>query len=116
MRNIPSALQIQFQACLPNRAVPQSAHASYMKWLRFYLSFCGKHHFAHTERASLVHFLHKLQEKKRTIAQQRQAPSAVTLHYELLHSGGFTSDEVRSLREAVSPAQASIESSRPPGS
>lgn len=41
---------------------------------------------------SLAHFLHKLEEKKQTKAQQQQASHAITLYYELLQSMGSQSD------------------------
>jgi len=33
------ALLAQFEVGLRDRAVPNSAHGSYKKWLRFYLNF-----------------------------------------------------------------------------
>jgi len=54
------------------------------KWLRYYLDFCHKYHAVPTRRESLSLFLGKLQEKKQTKAQQRQASDAVSLYYELL--------------------------------
>ena len=63
MLSIPSSLQTQFEACLRNKKVPNRTHASYKKWLRFYLDFCLKYHFSPTRRESLSYFLGKLQEK-----------------------------------------------------
>ena len=84
MLNIPSPLQAQFVEWLRNRAVANNAIASYQKWLRYYLDFCEKYHFPNAQTDSIPHFLGKLQQKKQTEAQQRQAFHAITLYYELL--------------------------------
>jgi hypothetical protein len=63
MLAIPSALRAQFEGLLRNRMVPENAHSSYLKWLRFYLDFCWKHHVSHTQKESVAHFLRKLQEQ-----------------------------------------------------
>ena len=88
MRTIPSPLLAQFEASLRNRAIPNNAHGSYKKWLRFYLDFCEKYHFVESTSESLAHFLRKLQEKRQTEAQQQEASHAVSLYYELIHSPG----------------------------
>ncbi|HWP49159.1 MAG TPA: integron integrase [Candidatus Limnocylindrales bacterium] len=101
MLNIPSALRTQFETCLRNTAIPKHAHAAYIKWLRYYLDFCQKYHFPHTQRESLPHFLHKLQEKKQTKAQQQQASHAISLYYELIHFRGSL-NEVPSTKPVLS--------------
>ena len=35
MRNIPSALHSHFVACLRSMGIPNNAHASHLKWLRY---------------------------------------------------------------------------------
>jgi hypothetical protein len=88
MLHIPPALRTQFETCLWNMAIPKHAQAAYIKWLRYYLDFCQKYHFPHAQRESLPHFLHKLQEKKQTQAQQQRAPHAISLYYELIRLRG----------------------------
>ncbi len=39
MLKVPSALQAKFEASLLQKAVPQSALGSHLKWLRFYWIF-----------------------------------------------------------------------------
>jgi hypothetical protein len=63
MLAIPPAIRAQFEGLLRGRMAPVNAHSSYLKWLRFYLDFCRKYHFSHGEKASLAHFLRKLQEQ-----------------------------------------------------
>lgn len=86
MHAIPPALQTRFIAHLKDSTVPPNLQAFYLKWLRYYLDFCEKYHFAHELGTSLRHFLVKLETKKQTPAQQRQAGHAVSLYYELLQS------------------------------
>ena len=105
MLNLPSALRTEFDTCLRNAAIPKPAHAAYTKWLRYYLDFCQKYHFPHAQKESLPHFLHKLQEKKQTKAQQQQASHAVSLYDELMRFRDAHSD-VPSLTKDDPPGKA----------
>ncbi len=102
MRSIPSALQTQFVAFLKQKTVPNDAHASCLKWLRYYLDFCEKYHFPQAQMGSLDRFLHKLEEKKQTHAQQQQAHHAITLYYELVQPRG-TGGLACSHQERIAP-------------
>jgi integron integrase len=84
MLQLPSALRAEFEACLWHAGIPKPAHAAYTKWLRYYLDFCQKYHVPYPQQESLPRFLHKLQEKKQTQAQQQQASHAISLYYGLL--------------------------------
>ena len=86
MVTIPAALQAEFTRCLQNKGIPEKTHGVYTKWLRYYLDFCRKYHFPQQQKESLSHFLKKLQEKRQTNAQQKQAAHAISLYYELLAS------------------------------
>jgi integron integrase len=105
MLNLSSALRTEFDTCLRNAAIPKPAYAAYTKWLRYYLDFCHKYHFPHAQQDSLPRFLHKLQEKKQTKAQQQQASHAVSLYYELLRFRDSQSD-VPSLTKDGPPERA----------
>jgi hypothetical protein len=115
MLNLPSALRTAFETCLQNTAIPKAAHAAYTKWLRYYLDSCQKYHFPHAQKESLPRFLHKLQEKKQTQAQQQQASLAVSLYYELMRFRDSHSD-VPSLTKDDPPEQALDGSSHRPDS
>jgi integron integrase len=104
MLNLPSALRTAFATCLRNAAIPKPAHAAYAKWLRYYLDFCQKYHVPHAQQASLPRFLHKLQEKKQTKAQQQQASHAVSLYYERMRFRASHSD-VPSLKNDDPPGK-----------
>jgi hypothetical protein len=113
MLNIPSALQTQFETCLRNTTMPKHEQAASTKWLRYYLDFCQKYYFPHAQRESLPHFLHKLQEKKQTKAQQQQASHAISLYYELVHDRG-SHPEIPSPKKASPPGKVPEESSPRP--
>jgi len=66
-----------------------------------------------THRESLPHFLHKLQEKKQTKAQQEQASHAISLYYELVHDRG-SHTEIPSPKKANPPGKVPEESSPRP--
>jgi integron integrase len=109
MRSIPSALLTQFEVGLQDTAVPNNAHASYKKWLRFYLDFCEKYHLSESKIESLAHFLRKLEDKRQTKAQQREASQAISLYYKLIGSTA-PHDELGSPRKVISPGKLPDES------
>ena len=83
MLAIPSAIQSKFEEHLRNKAIPDNVHGLYKKWLRYYLDFCQKYHFSDIDKNSLPRFIHKLQEKSQTKAQQAQAATAIALYDEI---------------------------------
>lgn len=84
MLPIPPELQARFEERLAKRLIPNGMHGVNKKWLRYYLDFCQKYRFPPTHKESLPRFIHKLQEKKQTNAQQQQATSAIRLYHETL--------------------------------
>jgi site-specific recombinase XerD len=112
MLNIPSPLQAQFVEWLRNKAVANNAIASYLKWLRYYLDFCEKYHFPNAQTDSSHHFLGKLQQKKQTEAQQRQALHAVSLYYELLQ-GAEPQNQFCSPQESIAHEKSAEKCSSP---
>jgi hypothetical protein len=87
MLTVPVALQAQFEENLRDKAVPNHLHGEYKKWLRYYWNFCGKYHFPPARKESLPRFIGKLQEKKQTDEQRRQAIKAINLYYEIVRQG-----------------------------
>jgi integron integrase len=80
---IPAEIQARYQALLAKKAIPEISHFHYVKWLRYYLDFCRKYDFGQSNKASLAHFIKKLQEKNQTDSQQEQASDAVSIYYEM---------------------------------
>ena len=104
MLTIPSVLHTQFREYLRDKTVPPNTQAAYTKWLRYYLDFCQKYHCPHEDRASLPHFLQKLQDKKQTQAQQEQAAHAIAVYYELADSNPIAPSPT-SVRQPFDSAQ-----------
>ena len=86
MRKIPAALNVQFDALLVKNKIPQKFHNHYVKWLRYYLDFCQRYRFNESNSQSLPNFIRKLEEKRQTDVQQKQANEAIHIYYELIRS------------------------------
>ena len=119
MLSIPSSLQEQFVVCLQNKDVPKRAHASYKKWLRFYLDFCKKYNFAPDQKQSISHFIGKLQEKKQTSLDQQQASHAISIYHNRIRSTNPQRDipapmKAEQSAEAVKTSTSSSAVSTPP--
>jgi hypothetical protein len=100
MHNIPFALPGQLEAILRDRAVPNNAHGSYRKWMRYYPDFCQKYQSSESKQESLGQFLRKLEEKHQTKAQQQEASHAVSLYYDLINRTG-SADELGSPQKVI---------------
>ena len=86
MKTIPPALLSPFKVLLASKNIPEGYHANYLKWLRYYLDFCHKYGFNESNPQSLPDFIVKLNDKKQTAAQQKQADSAIRFYYELIRA------------------------------
>ncbi|HET98323.1 MAG TPA: hypothetical protein ENN98_06480 [Desulfurivibrio alkaliphilus] len=84
MLPLASALRARFEKLLSAGGVPEKTWSFYLKWLRFYLDYCGKYKVPAERRESLPLFLRKLQEKKVAPWQQEQASQAVAWYYRLV--------------------------------
>jgi len=73
---IPDNILTQYDAILLKRSVPATCHASYKKWLRYYLDFCGKYMVPDSKSDRVRLFIDKLWDKKQTPEQQKQAAHA----------------------------------------
>jgi hypothetical protein len=82
MLPIPEYISVQFNNVLRQRAIPESFHVHYRKWLRYFLDFCEKYPppEAKSERVRL--FIEKLKFKKQTSQQCSQAAHAISLFFE----------------------------------
>ena len=90
MINIPAELLARFNLALEGNAIPNSYRSQYRKWLRYYLDFCHKYQKPYASETSLGLFIEKLEEKKQTDGQQKQATHAISLYFELLQSRSLT--------------------------
>ncbi len=83
MQPIPSDILTQFEAVLKKKAVPESSHKEYKKWLRYYLDFCGKYPLPDSNSERVKLFIDKLRQKKQTTKQQERAAHVVSLYFEM---------------------------------
>lgn len=82
MLTTPKNIVARFNEVLDQRAVPQSFHVYYRKWLRFFLDFCEKYPPPESKSEQVRLFIEKLKSKKQTSQQCTQAAHAVSLFYE----------------------------------
>jgi hypothetical protein len=82
MLPIPQDVLAKFDAILRERAVPAPFHADYRKWLRYFLDFRSKYPLPEPRSEQVRLFIRKLQEKKQSPEQQRQAVHALSLFFE----------------------------------
>lgn len=84
MRPIPHELRSRLLAWFQCRGIPAHQNPAFLKWLTYFLDFCGKHRLPHGNLESLSGFLAKLREKKQGPLQLQQATLAVTAYYDFL--------------------------------
>ena len=84
MPTLSPGLIESYGTLLAQKGVPEAYRPFYLKWLRFYLDFCGKYGYPIGKASSLPCFLQKLESKKQPEAYRKQAENAVTIYYQLL--------------------------------
>lgn len=83
MLPIPENISVQFNNVLRQRAIPESFHVHYRKWLRYFLDFCEKYPPPEGKSERIRLFIEKLKSKKQTPRQCSQAAHAISLFFEL---------------------------------
>ena len=73
MKQVPLDIKGRFDTLLAKRDIPEKFRFHYRKWLRYYLDFCHKYQLKPSDRKSLPQFLRKLQDKKQSDQQRKQA-------------------------------------------
>jgi integron integrase len=82
MLPIPENILGEFNVVLKQRAVVESLHVHYRKWLRFFLDFSRKYSPLEAKSEQIRLFTEKLKSKKQTPQQCTQAAHAVSLFFE----------------------------------
>jgi len=82
MLPIPENVLDQFNEVLNQRAVVQSLHVHYRKWLRYFLDFSRKYSPPEAKSEQVRLFIEKLKSKRQTPQQCTQAAHAVSLFFE----------------------------------
>ncbi len=76
MRQIPTQIQVPYDALLVEKAIPRESHGHYRKWFRYYLDFCLKYDLIQSNKENLPNFIKKLKDKKQTAGQRNQKSHA----------------------------------------
>lgn len=84
---LPPHLYRQYRAFCANKGIGDTLFADYVKWLRFFLDFCEKHHVACEEADRTRRFMDKLQQKGQPEEKRRQARQAVEGYFEMIGAG-----------------------------
>ena len=84
MLPIPEHISVRFNNVLSQRAIPESFHVHYRKWLRYFLDFCQKYPPPEAKSAQVRLFIEKLKSKKQTPQQCTctQAAHAISLFFQ----------------------------------
>ena len=114
MLAIPNNVLARFNEFLKQRAVHESSHIYYRKWLRYFLDFCEKYPPPDTKSEQVRLFAEKLKSKKQTPQPCSQAAHAVSLFFELQQpkncppSASLEGRNLPSARPANPPAKALV--------
>ena len=100
MIQIPAQLVRQYTDFIAHKGVPRERTQYYTKWLRYYLDFCHKYNFRINEKNSRFAFIKKLQEKRQSERQRKEAEDAVTLYFELVFQPAEKSANKESLEQS----------------
>ena len=72
MIQVDERIRVDYDKLLNQKKIPEYTYNFYRKWLRYYFDFCMKYQFHKNDQESLTAFIHKLDEKKQTVHQQKQ--------------------------------------------
>ena len=78
MNSIPNDILVQYEDILKKKKVGVSFRGVYKKWLCYFLDFCNKYSIVGSKGEQVRLFIEKLQAKKQTADQQKQAAHAVS--------------------------------------
>ena len=69
---------------LAHQNIPVKEQRVYVKCLKYYLDFCHKYNFNHSNINSLPFFIENLHSKKQSSFQEQQAQKAVNIYFSLI--------------------------------
>ncbi len=80
MKKVPYDIWAKYDAFLKSKVKDVSLHADLEKWFMYFLDFREKYHPPGPKSEQVRLFVEKLNEKKQSQAQQKQAAFAVSLY------------------------------------
>jgi integron integrase len=84
MMPVPVDLLEAYKVALRQRRIRENLVSHYVRWLRFYLDFCGKYKFPPRSKSSVPEFMKKLRDKNQEEWKRKQAEEAVTIYLDLV--------------------------------
>lgn len=81
MDGIPALLLTRFLSHLKQSMVPESSHAEYLQWLRYYLHFCRNFPVPDSKSERVRLFCEKLGQKQKTVKQLGHSSLKTTMIY-----------------------------------
>lgn len=81
MLELPKQLTQDYCSHLVNKGIKHEQFVNYLKWLRYFMDFCEKHHVGGSGQERLRQFINKLKDKGQTEDQRRKAYHAVSLYF-----------------------------------
>ncbi len=92
MLQISAQLSTQFTTYISHQGVPVEQHRYYLKWLRYFLDFCHKYQFKQETNESLSAFIKRLDQKRQSLQQQKQAKQAIQYYFACTQSSQLKKD------------------------
>jgi len=88
MLPVPPDVLRAYETALDRMGIDANRAPHYVKWLRFYLDFCGKYRLAPVLVSTVPRFLDKLRQKNQEEWKCRQADEAVAIYFRLVALDG----------------------------
>jgi hypothetical protein len=114
---VPPDLSRRYDAMLERSGVALTHRPYYRKWLRYYLDFCHKYHFAQSDSESFSAFDDKLRQKNQSQPLRKQAHHAISLYDKITSSANNRNvgapSAPRSNPEHVAPERKPLQNYRP---
>ncbi len=83
MIQIPPDILNKYKHTLLQQSIPSQKQPYFIKWFRYYWDFCVKSNFNKNNPKSLPHFINKLESKKQSSFNLKQASEAIHIFYEM---------------------------------
>jgi integron integrase len=101
MKKVPYDIWSRYDALLKSKVKDVSLHADLKKWFLYFWDFREKYHPPDSKSEQVRLFAEKLNEKKQSHAQQKQAAYAVSLYFQLQAGYLLDSDHAADIKNSA---------------
>ena len=108
MKKVPYDIWSKYDALLKAEVKDASLHADLKKWFLYFWDFREKYHPPDSKSEQVRLFTEKLDEKKQSQAQQKQAAYAVSLYFRMRDEGPRKRDHARDINNSAKAPDAPI--------